>query len=298
MRVLIAEDDPVSRLLLIATLRKWGHDPIVSCDGLEALSHFEREDPPALALLDWMMPELNGPDVCRKIRSTFPSWPIYIILLTAKTQREDIVAGLASGADDYVTKPFNHDELQARFQVGMRVIDLQNKLAEKVRDLGLAMDRLRLMQQAQKLDALGQMSSGIAHEINTPTQYIGENIRFVQESWTRIQPILERESSNSEIEYLLKEVPKAIDESLQGVQRVSTIVRAMRDFSHPAGESKTPVDINRAIDTSIAVAASHWKYVADMETCLDDSIPTAFCFPGEIHQVGVKGAIGENYGCH
>ncbi|HLQ76803.1 MAG TPA: response regulator [Terriglobia bacterium] len=285
MRVVIAEDDPVSRLLLVATVRKWGHEPVVACDGLEALALFQHGDPPELAFLDWMMPELDGPEVCRRIRESHSTTPIYIIILTAKTQREDLVAGLASGANDFVTKPFNHEELHARFQVGMRVVDLQKKLADRVRELDVAMSQLRLLQQAQKLEALGQMSSGIAHEINTPAQYIGENIRFIQESWSQVQPFLERESNNSDIDYLIKEVPKAIAESLQGIQKVSRIVRAMRDFSHPTGESKLPVDINRAIETTISVATSHWRYVADMETSLDDTIPTALCYSGEIHQV-------------
>ncbi len=284
MRVLIAEDDPVSRLILTATLRKWGQDPVVTHNGMEALSYFEKDAPPEFAILDWMMPELDGPEVCRRIRAKLPTTPIYIILLTAKTQREDLVVGLAAGADDYVTKPFDQQELYARFQVGLRVVDLQRRLATQVRELCIAMSRLRVMQQAQKLEALGQMSSGIAHEINTPIQYIGENIRFLRESWAQIHPVLEREH-DSDVEYLVKEVPKALEESLHGVQKVSTLVRAMRDFSRPSGENKVAADINRVVETAITVATSHWRYVAEMETQLGADIPTALCFPSEIHQV-------------
>lgn len=285
MRVLIAEDDPISRMMLIATLRKWGHEPLIACDGLEALSYFGQDEPPEIAILDWMMPELEGPEVCRRIRAQFPALPLYIILLTARSQREDLVAGLAAGADDYVTKPFHHLEFHARFQVGVRVANLQRTLADRVNELGIAMARLRLMQHSHKLEALGQMSSGIAHEINTPLQYIGENSRFIQESWSEIEPILERETNNSEICYLVKEIPKAISESLLGVEKVSKIVRAMRDFSNPAGENKIALDINRAIETTITVAMSQWRCTADVETQLDEEIQTAICFPAEIHEV-------------
>jgi len=125
VRVLIADDDPVSRLMLQATLRKWGHDAVVACDGREALSILEQDLSPELAILDWMMPEIDGPEVCRRIRQNSTSSPVYIILLTAKSQREDLIVGLGAGADDYIPKPFNHQELYARLQVGFRVADLQ-----------------------------------------------------------------------------------------------------------------------------------------------------------------------------
>ncbi len=135
MRVLIAEDDPVTRVMLKTTLMKWGHEPIVSCDGREALAILEQESPPEIAILDWMMPELDGPEVCRSIRRKPAAVPVYIILLTAKAQCEDLVAGLGAGADDYMTKPFNHQELHARLKVGLRIVDLQRKLVERAQGL-------------------------------------------------------------------------------------------------------------------------------------------------------------------
>ncbi len=127
-RILIAEDDPVSRRLLEAFLVKWGYQVVAAEDGLEALKILENADAPSLAVLDWMMPGLEGPQVCQRVRAR-PDQPYtYILLLTARSQRDDLLRGLESGADDYLTKPFDAQELRARVHVGQRVLDLQNSL--------------------------------------------------------------------------------------------------------------------------------------------------------------------------
>ena len=135
MKILIAEDDPVPRAVLERTLKKWEHEVVVACDGSEAAAILERPDAPKLAILDWVMPGLDGPQICRKIRDLVRPDPTYIILLTSKQQKEDIVIGLESGADDYVTKPFDQQELKSRIRVGERMLALQQKLAERVRKL-------------------------------------------------------------------------------------------------------------------------------------------------------------------
>ncbi|RMF88784.1 MAG: diguanylate cyclase [Nitrospinota bacterium] len=130
VQILIAEDDPVSRRLLEITLRKWGYEVVVTCDGEEAWQRLQQEDAPRLAILDWMMPKMDGLEVCRKVRAQKAEPYTYLILLTAKGQKEDIVAGLESGADDYVTKPFHAHELRVRLRAGERILDLQAKLIE------------------------------------------------------------------------------------------------------------------------------------------------------------------------
>lgn len=146
VRVLIAEDDAVSRRLLESTLRRWGYEVAVVVDGREAWAALEQPDAPALAVLDWMMPGLDGVDVCRRVRGQTRPTPPYIILLTAKTRREDVVEGLEAGADDFVAKPFDRDELRARLQVGVRMVTLQRKLADRVRELEAALGRVRQLQ--------------------------------------------------------------------------------------------------------------------------------------------------------
>jgi sigma-B regulation protein RsbU (phosphoserine phosphatase) len=124
MRILIADDDRMSTMMLGRTLEQWGFDVVVVHDGAAAWEHIIRNDPPALVIVDWMMPGLDGIQLCRRIRGTPLRAPVYVILLTARTSRQDLVAGLEAGADDYLTKPFDPDELRARIHVGQRTLEL------------------------------------------------------------------------------------------------------------------------------------------------------------------------------
>jgi two-component system, cell cycle response regulator len=127
-RILIADDDAISRHMLQFFLVKWGYEVTAAADGLEALRIFESREAPSLAVLDWMMPGMEGPEVCKHIREN-PNLPyMYILLLTARSQKADILRGLESGADDYLTKPFNAQELRARLHVGQRILNLQQNL--------------------------------------------------------------------------------------------------------------------------------------------------------------------------
>lgn len=128
MRVLIAEDDPVSRRVLQAHLAKWNYEVVVTRDGQQAWDALQKPDCPNLAILDWMMPSMDGIEVVRQLRAKTSSNYVYILLLTAKGQKEDIVAGLEAGADDYLTKPFDAQELQARLRTGRRILDLEAEL--------------------------------------------------------------------------------------------------------------------------------------------------------------------------
>lgn len=133
--ILIAEDDPVSCRVLEAFLVKWGYEVIVAKDGNQAIEILEAHGAPRLAVLDWMMPGLEGPQVCERLRSDHDRPYTYLLLLTARSQKEDILRGLESGADDYLTKPFDAQELRARLHVGRRVLDLQDNLINAREDL-------------------------------------------------------------------------------------------------------------------------------------------------------------------
>ena len=128
MKVLIADDSSVSRRLLEATLVRWEYEVQVACDGSEALTLLRQPDAPTLAILDWMMPSLTGPEVCQLVRHEAREPYIYIILLTSRGQREDLLEGLESGADDYLVKPFDQHELKLRLRAGRRILDLQAEL--------------------------------------------------------------------------------------------------------------------------------------------------------------------------
>jgi two-component system, cell cycle response regulator len=128
VRVLVAEDDPITRKLLQAHLTKWGHEVVLCADGAEAWDVLSRDDSPRLAVLDWMMPGMDGVTICREIRTQERQSYIYVILLTAKTKKEDVIEGLEAGADDYIAKPFDAHELQVRVRAGSRIIRLQEDL--------------------------------------------------------------------------------------------------------------------------------------------------------------------------
>lgn len=135
MRALVADDDTASRLLLQRVLSKWGYDVVTASEGEEAWKVLTSDSPPDLAVLDWMMPNLDGVEICRRVRALDLSSPPYLILLTSRGDKQDIATGLESGASDYVQKPFDHDELRARLLVGRRFAELNRKLLETQREL-------------------------------------------------------------------------------------------------------------------------------------------------------------------
>ncbi|MEN6438276.1 MAG: ATP-binding protein [Syntrophobacter sp.] len=166
----------------------------------------------------------------------------------------------------------------------------------------------RKLVQAQKLESIGQLAAGIAHEINTPAQYVGDNTRFLRDAFSDFERLLDhyrtvpaeirngrplddlvRETTavedEADLDYLMDEIPNAIRQSMEGVARISRIVGAMKEFSHPGTTEKTAVDINRAIESTITVARNEWKYLAEMVTDLDGTLPPVHCQPGEINQV-------------
>ena len=146
LRVLVADDEPVSRTVVGAMLKKAGYEVSFASDGDQAWQHLSGPNPPPVALLDWEMPGLAGPEVVQRIRAQDEQAPIYIILLTSRDSSADIVTGLKAGANDYVTKPANEDELVARVNVGARVIELQIALAERVRSLEEALANVKALQ--------------------------------------------------------------------------------------------------------------------------------------------------------
>jgi phosphoserine phosphatase RsbU/P len=142
-RILVADDDPVSLRVLQKALEKWGHEVMVARDGTEAWQILTRPEAPQMAILDWMMPGMDGPTICRRARAVPSPTVPYLILLTARNDYEDIVTGLEAGANDYVTKPFHQAELRARVRVGFRVLELQARLADRVQELEAALKQVK-----------------------------------------------------------------------------------------------------------------------------------------------------------
>ncbi|MBK7645231.1 MAG: PAS domain-containing protein [Planctomycetes bacterium] len=166
---------------------------------------------------------------------------------------------------------------------------------------------------ALKLESIGQLAAGIAHEINTPTQFVGDNLRFLRDSFVELAPLLDavraagdvgQAASRVDLEYLVQEIPRALEESLAGVGRVAKIVGAMKEFSHPSTGEKVLVDLNRNIESTITVARNEWKYVATLQLDLCPTLPHVPCLPDEMNQVvlnlviNAAHAIAERYGAN
>jgi signal transduction histidine kinase len=179
---------------------------------------------------------------------------------------------------------------------GRRSAEIQSRVVEKELEI------------ARRLESIGQLAAGVAHEINTPTQYVGDNTRFLEESFRELAPLLKKADELAEsvrqgtgsseladelkaaleeadVEYLGEEIPRAIEQSLNGIARVRKIVQSMKEFSHPGVEGMTSIDLHRAIETTITVAMNEWKYLAEVETDFDPELPAVSCLPGEINQV-------------
>jgi phosphoserine phosphatase RsbU/P len=143
MKILIADDDKVTRRMLEVLLTEWGYETQVACDGLGAWQLLQGNDAAKLAILDWLMPGIDGLEICRRVRQLPTRHPTYLILLTVKGNRQDIVTGLQGGADDYITKPFDPEELQARVHTGYRIVELQGSLNDQVKRLEDALSRVK-----------------------------------------------------------------------------------------------------------------------------------------------------------
>ena len=146
MKILIADDDAMARRLLEGVLLEWGYEVLVTGDGLEAARILTSEDPPPVAILDWAMPGMTGVDVCRRVRETPSASTLYLLLLTARGEQDDVVAALEAGADDFVVKPFHPPELRARVRVGERIARLQRSLAARVAALERALAQVTDLQ--------------------------------------------------------------------------------------------------------------------------------------------------------
>ena len=302
MKVLIAEDDRVSRRLLQGLLERWGYQVVAASDGAEAWRRFQEDEFP-LVISDWMMSEMNGLELIRHIRAREQPSYVYAILLTSLSQKKDVVQGMVAGADDFVTKPFDLEELRVRLQAGERVIRLERTLTEQNRALREAQAALI---QSQNLASVGQLAAGMAHEINNPLAIVMSNLallrrdalallnvldayRGAHEGLARVEPALAADVARLEeeidLDYVRANFGWLLDKSLEGLRRVRDIVHNLRDFARLDEAEFKEADLNAALTSTIEVLRHEIETKEiHMERFLEP-LPVVYCCPGKINQL-------------
>ncbi|WP_406698509.1 response regulator [Singulisphaera sp. Ch08] len=295
MKILIADDDSVSRRLLQSYLEKWGYEVAAVRDGAEAWRLFEVDQFP-MVITDWMMPELDGPGLLRRIRSSQRPGYIYAILLTSKSQKQDLIEGMEAGADDFLTKPFDRDELRVRLRAGERIIHLEQNLRET---------KVALIE-TEKLASLGRLAAGVAHEINNPLSIVVNNLAMLRRDVLDALRVLDkyREGSTSlaraepelaahlacledevDLPYLRENLPPLFDSSEDGLRRVRAIVQNLRDFARLDEAEFKDVDFNVALQCTLEVLRHEFhKKSVRVETQFQE-LPLVACHAGKINQV-------------
>lgn len=319
-------------------------------EGLERVQQSLTEGRPyAMAFVDVRMPPgWDGVETIARIWEVYPDLQVVMCTAYSDYSWDEMIAKV--GQSDRLVilkKPFDNVEvlqlanaLIAKWhllqQTRSHVHELEARVQERTMEIEAAHAKLQAeinernqmevqLRHAQKMESIGQLAAGIAHEINTPTQYIGDNTRFLRDAFVDLDKVLraqlelqraaaagppaaelvanaEAASEAADLDYLLDEIPKAFQQSLDGIERVAKIVRAMKEFSHPGATEKSTVDLNHAIESTITVCRNEWKYVAEMVTEFDSSLPLVECMAGEINQtvlnivVNAAHAIGDVVG--
>ncbi|MCI0701272.1 MAG: response regulator [Planctomycetia bacterium] len=292
MRVLIADDEPVSRKLLQSYLQKWGYEVTAAQNGAEAWRLFQ-ESSFSIVITDWMMPEVDGLELIRRIRAANHSGYVHATLLTAKAQKEDLVEGMEAGADDFLTKPFDRDELRVRLRAAERIVKLEQSLAEQNRVLRETQSALV---QNEKLASLGRLAAGVAHEINNPIAYVTNNLAVIRRDTQSALAALDahrrgdmteaaRLEQAADIEYLRENFSRTCDKTLEGLQRVRDIVRNLRDFARLDEAEFKEANLNAALESTLEIVGHQIREKSIQLEKHFGELPLVLCHPGKINQV-------------
>lgn len=316
-KILCVDDDPASLSLLEAMLGPRGFDTVLATRGEEALALIGRERIDAV-LLDVMMPDMDGFEVCRKIKSVEKSRTIPVVMITAYAARENRIKGIEAGAEDFISKPLDLGEVIARINMLLKVKALNDQLRQMNEMLEETVVKrtealkaeiaerealqIQLIQQ-EKLASIGQLMAGVAHEINTPVGYVRCNLESLQKYAERLigyinflEPLAKRffpedvvaemneHRIKQKLDTVLDDCLSLIDESIEGAERIRKIVLDLKTFSHKDAEEPEPVDINRTLESIISIVWNEIKYVAELERDFS-AVPHITGFPQKLGQV-------------
>ncbi len=291
MRVLVADDDATTRSVLRSCLIKWGYDPLLVEDGVGAWNILRGADAPGLAIIDWMMPKMDGIALLGVLRRTEMPRYVYTLMLTGRQDEDALLEGLAAGADDFIHKPFDAREMRSRLAVGARVVRAEERLRRYAKNMEqLASDRAAQLIHADRLSSLGIMAAGVAHEINNPCTSISSNLQLLDRVWHQLGPVMEQGASFFEeqgvspdqLTFFRTEMPGIIRNSLGGVKRITKIVESLKQYSRKQGSGLQRCDLNDCIRDALALCAGPLKKHLSIEVRADASLPP---FLGDVQQM-------------
>jgi two-component system, NtrC family, sensor kinase len=315
MKVLVVDDERLSRKTLGFFVQKLGHRVLSAENGVEALRLWA-DHAPQVVLTDWSMPEMDGAELCRQIRAQAGDEYTYVIMVTSRTQEDDLIAGFEAGVDDYLTKPIRREELYVRLKAAQRLLasrealrNLNETLEKKVEERGLELAKAQhQLIVAEKMSAIGQLAAGVAHELHNPIGFVSMNFQALEEYLPVIFQVLaihkqaalvppgteeqlalldeaRRLDKENSLDVISSEINSIFEQSREGFQRVTTILDSMRDFSRTdPREAFMPSDLNKSIRDTLVVAKNVYKSHAEIILELDE-IPCVECIPGQINQV-------------
>lgn len=284
MKVLVAEDDRISRMVLERYLHKWSFETIPAENGEEAWNIFLRGDHFDIAILDWMMPQFTGLELCRKFREKRKN-DIHIILLTSKNSKADMIQAFEAGVDDFVTKPFDPLELGSRLKAGRRLVEARKMLHKKNMELenyareleSLADQRAQMLMHQDRLASLGTLTAGVAHEINNPATFISGNAQTLERMWQFMEPELRARCEHAEkprqLEMALQEFPNMVAGIREGVRRISSIVNGLKAFARTNKSERMAIDIHECIESALMLCHNRIKYNYEVTRDFSDDLP-------------------------
>jgi len=293
VRILVVDDSAASRSYILATLKDLPDTEVTAVESGTLALRAVKQGGYSLILCDYEMPDMSGLQVLRFVRTRHTALELPVLMLTSREEADVKVRAFRAGANDYISKQSQPEELLARVGTQIELLDAQRRLVEA---------RVRSAE-GQKFEAIGHLTEALAHELNTPSQYVSDNLLFLQESFASLRGLIDnfREQRGSvsgeqiqaliaaaDCDYMFDEVPRCVEESLQGIGQMSRIVAVMREFARPGAQDVSAQDLNDIVRGAVAVTRGQMHQVAELELELDAKLPLVHCVGPAIKHVVLR----------